>query len=103
MQKFVGTIKLGDTVDITDPWYNSCYSSGTWGQMTTRCVPGTYYGYAEEVEYFWNDMRISRLFITKDSAPVDFKSMEKIGVAGVDYAMVGFFNKMPHFSKKGMG
>lgn len=92
--KKVGTITLGDTVDITDP----CYDANVWCRMTTKCVPGEYTGYviiSDEGEW---GKRVASISIYRNDVEIELKSMDKIGSIGVDAGMAGFFNDKPDFN-----
>lgn len=93
-RKFVGTMVLGNKVDITDP----CYDKGTWCRMTTKCKPGTYYGYADMVdEGEWGE-RVASIQIYLDDVQVDDSELESIGRIGVDAGLAGFFQDKPDFN-----
>ena len=88
----IGTLKLGDTVDITDP----CYDKGTWCRMTKSCKPGTYTGYG----ILHEDGCVRELYITKKDRCPNYRNMRHIGVIGVDAGLAGFFNNKPDYNNE---
>lgn len=92
--KKVGTITLGDTVDITDP----CYDANVWCRMTTKCVPGEYTGYVRISDEGEWGKRVASISIYRDDVEIELESMDKIGSIGVDAGMAGFFNDKPDFN-----
>lgn len=89
----VGSLILGDKVDITDP----CYDKDVWCRMTTKCEPGEYQGFAEVVNGEYGT-RVSSLCIIKKGANCSLKEYECIGSIGVDAGLAGFFNNKPDFN-----
>lgn len=95
-REFVGTMELGNKLQITDP----CYEKGTWCMLTTVCEPGTYHGYVEIGNYKYDeddDFRVAAISIYKDDKQVSFDDMFAIGEIGVDAGLAGFFNNKPDF------
>lgn len=94
----IGTMTLGNTVDITDPSYDKRVSC----RMTTECVPGEYVGHI--IVYNRHDEwgeRVSSIIISKDDKAneIGVDSMKKIGSIGVDVGLAGFFNNKPDFTE----
>lgn len=90
---YVGKLRLDGKVDITDP----CYDKDDWCRTTVKCQPGTYTGYAYEVNKEDWGKRIARLSIFKDDKKEDFENMEIIGAIGVDAGLAGFFRDKPDY------
>ena len=86
------TLKLNDTVDITDP----CYDKGTWCRHTVPVVPGEYLTtiYRENSEN-----RVSAISICHKSF-ADRYDLEwaKVCNIGVDAGLAGFFNNKPDYN-----
>lgn len=95
-KEYVGTITLGDTVDITDP----CYSKSVCCRMTTDCCPGVYKGYIEREEIEDWGTRVTTLSIFLGDKIWELEEMEPIGTIGVDAGLAGFFNNKRDFSDK---
>ena len=93
---YVGELRLDDKVDITDPGYEKT----VWCRITTECQPGTYTGYAYEVQAGCWGKRVARLSIFKDDKKVELSSMKRIGGIGVDAALAGFFRDKPDFDSQ---
>ena len=92
-REYIGTMRLDNRVDITDP----CYDKGTWCRTTTECEPGEYTGYvtiSDEGEW---GKRVASIGIYKDDEVKDLDSMEYICNIGVDAGLAGFFNDKPDF------
>ena len=92
-REYVGTMRLDNRVDITDP----CYDKEVWCRITTECEPGEYTGYviiSDEGEF---GKRVASIGIYKDDEVKDLDSMECIGDIGVDAGLAGFFNDKPDF------
>lgn len=96
MMEYVGAIKLGTKVDITDP----CYNKDVWCRMTTDCEPGEYKGYVEVSDEGDWGMRVASVSIFKGNKIWGIEEMEHIGNIGVDAGLAGFFNDKPDFSDK---
>lgn len=94
MMEYVGTIKLGTKVDITDP----CYDKDVWCRMTTDCEPGEYKGYIEMSDEGDWGMRVATVSIFKGNKMWGIEEMERIGSIGVDAGLAGFFNDKPDFN-----
>lgn len=95
-KEYVGTITLGDTVDITDP----CYSKSVCCRMTTNCCSGVYKGYIEREEIEDWGTRVTTLSIFLGDKIWELEEMEPIGTIGVDAGLAGFFNNKRDFSDK---
>lgn len=92
-REFIGTLMLGNEVDITDP----CYDKNVWCRMTKKCQPGEYYGYADiSDEGDWG-MRVVSISIYKDDEKVSDDELYVIGNIGVDAGLAGFFNNKQDF------
>ena len=89
----IGTMTLGNEVDITDP----CYDKDTWCRETVECVPGEYTGYVKISDEGRWGKRVASIAIYKDDKVKDLYSMEYIGHIGVDAGLAGFFNDKPDF------
>lgn len=92
-REYVGTMRLDNRVDITDP----CYDKEVWCRTTIECEPGEYTGYviiSDEGEW---GKRVASIGIYKDDEVKDLDSMECIGDIGVDAGLAGFFNDKPDF------
>lgn len=96
MVECVGTIKLGNKVDITDP----CYDKDVLCRMTVDCEPGEYTGYVDIVDEEEWGKRVNAISIFKNDENRGFEDMERIGTIGVDAGMAGFFNNKPDFDDK---
>ena len=94
MLKRLGTMTLGNKVDITDP----CYNKDVWCRMTVDCEPGEYNGYVFVSDEDGWGMRVSEICISKSEHLWDINDMEHIGDIGVDAGMAGFFNNKPDFN-----
>lgn len=94
MMDYVGTIELGNEVDITDP----CYDKDVWCRMTTNCEPGLYKGYVEVVDEGDWGKRVATVSIFKGDKIWGIEEMELIGNIGVDAGLAGFFNNKPDFT-----
>ena len=86
---FIGTLELGDKVDITDP----CYNKDVWCRMTTDCKAGTYYAYAN----INDEGRVAYLEISLNGLDRRGIIVDEIGEIGVDAGMAGFFNNKPDY------
>lgn len=86
-------LKLNDKVDITDPGYDADVRC----RATKDCQPGTYTGYAYEVQAGYWGKRIAQLSIFKDDNKVELKDMEPIAAIGVDAGLAGFFRDKPDY------
>lgn len=89
----IGTMTLGNRVDITDP----CYDRNVWCRMTTECEPGEYTGYVNISDEDEWGKRVAFIAIYKEDNIKDFNLMENIGQIGVDAGLAGFFNDKPDF------
>lgn len=94
MMNYVGELKLGTTVDITDP----CYDKDVWCRMTVNCEPGTYKGYVEMFDEGKWGQRVATISIFKGEKIWGIEEMELIGNIGVDAGLAGFFNNKPDFN-----
>ena len=92
--KHVGTLVLGNKVDITDP----CYDKDVWCRMTVDCEPGEYKGYVELSDEGEWGIRVKSISIFKGDKICGIEEMELIGEIGVDVGMAGFFNNKPDFN-----
>lgn len=90
--KFVGELKVGEQIDITDP----CYDKDVWCRMKYDMVPGNYMCYVSTKDCDVWGTRVSRIGICLDGkTPARLK---EIGEIGVDAGMAGFFNNKPDYS-----
>ncbi len=102
-RNFVGQIKLGKTVDITDPGYDK----DVWCRMNNvKIKPGIYncYSYIGESKGWGKRVWINQIVIDddEDSAATEEKirigrSWRTIGIIGVDAGLAGFFDDKPDF------
>lgn len=94
-REFIGTMRLGKWVDITDP----CYDAGTWCRMTTQCKQGKYYGYVDIVDTKedWG-VRVAKISIARTKVDIDKEKLEFIGSIGVDAGLAGFFSNKPDYN-----
>lgn len=91
----VGTMQLGDKVDVTDP----CYSKKVWCRKTLDCQPGSYFGYVT-VDNTCGYNQVHDISIYKDDVKPDDDDIYFIDTICVDSGMAGFFNNKPDFSNE---
>lgn len=102
-KRVVGSMTIGDSVDITDP----CYNRDVWCRINDVSVtPGNYTCviWRQAESYNWNGEKrefesvIRCIGIYLDGVIPDQDKMFCIGEIGVDAGLAGFFPEKPDFS-----
>lgn len=101
-RKLIGKKVFKGTVDITDP----CYDKDVWCRTNVVVKDGTYdcmiWKQTEKVEYegkIHNDTRVGIIGIYLNGIIPRQRSMEEIGVIGVDAGLAGFFMDKPDYTE----
>ena len=94
----LGTLRFGQTIDITDP----CYNRQVWCRMNdVKIVPGDYKGVAYIADKGEWGPRVATLGIYLNGKIPNPKKMVRIGQIGVDAGMAGIFEDKPDFDQQG--